>query len=134
MPIYEYLCENCAVKFEKLVQLVGDGAQQPCPSCKEPVGQVPSVVSPTFIGDKTPQTVSGLSSLDNNLDRLVGEDSYNKWLIISEREKQKLSILNSNEGLTRADLRSDNGKYQVMGKSEATSFRENFRKFKFKSE
>lgn len=31
MPIFEYLCEDCGSKFEKLVRHNGDGVQ--CPSC-----------------------------------------------------------------------------------------------------
>ncbi len=31
MPIYEYLCEDCGSKFEKLVRRSGDSVE--CPSC-----------------------------------------------------------------------------------------------------
>ena len=31
MPIYEYSCEDCGTKFEKLVRRQGDGVA--CPSC-----------------------------------------------------------------------------------------------------
>ena len=31
MPIYEYLCEDCGTKFEKLVRRPGDAVE--CPSC-----------------------------------------------------------------------------------------------------
>ena len=31
MPIYEYLCEDCGSKFEKLVRRSGDTVE--CPSC-----------------------------------------------------------------------------------------------------
>jgi putative FmdB family regulatory protein len=31
MPIYEYSCEDCGTKFEKLVRRSGDGVE--CPSC-----------------------------------------------------------------------------------------------------
>jgi putative FmdB family regulatory protein len=32
MPIYEYKCEDCGTKFEKLVRSSG-GAELECPSC-----------------------------------------------------------------------------------------------------
>jgi putative FmdB family regulatory protein len=32
MPIYEYLCEDCGTKFEKLVR---NGDRAACPSCGE---------------------------------------------------------------------------------------------------
>ncbi|MGH9631750.1 MAG: FmdB family zinc ribbon protein [Bryobacteraceae bacterium] len=31
MPIYEYLCEDCGTRFEKLVRR--EGAELACPSC-----------------------------------------------------------------------------------------------------
>ncbi len=33
MPIYEYRCSDCDVKFEKLVPLSRADEQPPCPQC-----------------------------------------------------------------------------------------------------
>lgn len=33
MPIYEYLCEECGAKFEKLVRRASDAPEIECPSC-----------------------------------------------------------------------------------------------------
>jgi len=33
MPIYEYLCESCGSKFEKLVRRTEDALESGCPSC-----------------------------------------------------------------------------------------------------
>jgi putative FmdB family regulatory protein len=33
MPIYEYLCQDCGAKFEKLVRRAADAAATECPSC-----------------------------------------------------------------------------------------------------
>ena len=33
MPIYEYLCEECGTKFEKLVRRAADAPEIECPSC-----------------------------------------------------------------------------------------------------
>ena len=33
MPIYEYLCEDCGTKFEKLVRRTADAPEVECPSC-----------------------------------------------------------------------------------------------------
>ena len=35
MPIYEYLCESCGDKFEKLVRRAEDAVEAGCPSCGE---------------------------------------------------------------------------------------------------
>lgn len=33
MPIYEYTCEKCKTKFEKLVRTMSDDQKPACPSC-----------------------------------------------------------------------------------------------------
>jgi putative FmdB family regulatory protein len=33
MPIYEYQCEDCNAKFEKLVRRAAEAADVDCPSC-----------------------------------------------------------------------------------------------------
>jgi putative FmdB family regulatory protein len=33
MPIYEYLCQDCGTKFEKLVRRDSDIPELACPSC-----------------------------------------------------------------------------------------------------
>ncbi|HXJ37894.1 MAG TPA: zinc ribbon domain-containing protein [Bryobacteraceae bacterium] len=33
MPIYEYLCESCDTKFEKLVRRAEDVLESGCPKC-----------------------------------------------------------------------------------------------------
>jgi putative FmdB family regulatory protein len=33
MPIYEYACQKCHAKFEKLVRSMSDAAPPPCPKC-----------------------------------------------------------------------------------------------------
>jgi putative FmdB family regulatory protein len=35
MPIYEYRCEDCGTKFEKLVRRSSDVPEFACPSCGE---------------------------------------------------------------------------------------------------
>ncbi len=35
MPIYEYLCESCGDKFEKLVRRATDAMETGCPTCGE---------------------------------------------------------------------------------------------------
>ena len=33
MPIYEYRCEDCGTKFEKLIRRASDVPELACPSC-----------------------------------------------------------------------------------------------------
>ena len=131
MPVYEYLCEDCAVQFEKTLKSSLAGEKQSCPQCLKPADMIPSVVSPTFLGNPA-ITNSGLSSLDNNFDRLVGEDSLNKWQLIADREKEKLKILQSNPDAAASDLKNVGDSYQVMSKQESKNFKETFFKLKVK--
>lgn len=35
MPIYEYRCEDCGTKFEKLVRRSAEASELACPSCSQ---------------------------------------------------------------------------------------------------
>jgi len=35
MPIYEYRCQDCGTKFEKLIRRAEDAAELSCPNCGE---------------------------------------------------------------------------------------------------
>ncbi len=35
MPIYEYRCQDCGTKFEKLIRRASDAPELVCPSCGE---------------------------------------------------------------------------------------------------
>lgn len=45
MPIYEYVCPECEVKFEKL-RPMNDGNVAPCPTCDQDSPRVLSVFAP----------------------------------------------------------------------------------------
>jgi putative FmdB family regulatory protein len=36
MPIYEYRCDDCGTKFEKLVRRAAETAELTCPECGQP--------------------------------------------------------------------------------------------------
>lgn len=131
MPIYEYLCESCAVKFEKTLPASSSRQSQPCPSCNGAVERYLSDFSTTFINHTTSDT-SGLNSLDNNFDRVVGKDSAEKWHLIANREKEKIKILNQNPEAAPRDLRRTDTGYDVMTKQESESFRNDLFKYRVK--
>ena len=50
MPIYEYACENCHKRFEKL-QKISDKPCKKCPGCGGPLRKLTSSPSIKFKGD-----------------------------------------------------------------------------------
>ena len=55
MPIYEYGCDSCGHKFEKLQPMNSSGAD--CPVCEQPARRAVSVfaaISPGAAGDDAP--------------------------------------------------------------------------------
>ncbi len=56
MPIYEYRCEDCGNKFEKLVRRAADVPEIECPSCgQKHLRQELSVFAAHAAGRSTPE-------------------------------------------------------------------------------
>ena len=47
MPLYEFLCKKCQIRFEAL-KPIEERHNANCPKCKKPAGKVMSVVNHTF--------------------------------------------------------------------------------------
>jgi putative FmdB family regulatory protein len=64
MPIFEYLCDDCGNKFEKLVRRAAEAARAECPSCGRDhvTTQVSSFAAPSNGGakDSMPSCPSGM--------------------------------------------------------------------------
>ena len=50
MPIYEYYCGICDIRFEEKMSIHDDSSKAYCPQCKGSVGKVPSLSSFHLIG------------------------------------------------------------------------------------
>ncbi len=62
---------------------------------------------------------TGVSELDANLDRVVGEDAKKGWAAIEKRDVTKRTTLRQNPGATNYDLsKNPDGSYRVMTKAE----------------
>jgi putative FmdB family regulatory protein len=56
MPIYEYRCEDCGTKFEKLVRRTNGGPEIECPSCgQKHLKQEPSTFAAHATGLNRPE-------------------------------------------------------------------------------
>lgn len=66
----------------------------------------------------------GVSSVDHNVDRVVGARSHEQWEGIEERHSHKRQILRDHPGATGHDLsRLPDGDYRVMQRKETTDKR-----------
>ena len=119
--IYSYQC-SCGIRFDASAAMKDHAVPQPCPDCKKLAPRhVPAGVNGTFHLETVgvgPQN-TGVSELDRNLDRVVGEDAKKGWAAIDVRDKVKRETLRSNPGATNYDLsKNPDGTYRVMAPAE----------------
>jgi len=134
MPLYEYQCDDCGIRFEKLFKSISaaDNAA-PCPECGQPSRKLVTAASHTFKhpeGQKRgPLPPNTGTSDDWNYDKAIGESAARRWETIEQRKKHK-------EGVIRDAARNDQvaagmdhlvrtrgkdqgaGEYRVIGEKE----------------
>lgn len=98
MPLYEYQCNECGLRVEKLwsrISLAKDTI--PCTSCSKEMVKLVSSVNFKFShsasqlrGAAPPNT--GTSD-DWNYDRIIGRDSEKKWQTVEQRTSEKDRII-----------------------------------------
>lgn len=94
MPIYEYVCPSCNVRFQKLVRGFGDPADLACPRCGSPqvrraISRFATVKSEEARLDAMadPSTFAGLDENDprsiarwaKKMGKELGEDAGEDW-------------------------------------------------------
>jgi putative FmdB family regulatory protein len=85
MPIYEFVCSKCALKFEETKKYDDDDAN--CPVCNEKADKMISITN--FTGSA------------KSVDIFIGKDAEHRWSAIQERkinrDKQQYGSVSSNE-------------------------------------
>lgn len=103
MPLYEYKCKKCFLKFERNLK-ISDSDNIPCPNCKEITQKLP------------PQNVMGAvkesTSIPKDVDKIVGKDSEEKWNDYEERKQLKEKV--KKEAGTGALSRDSEGNYSPL--------------------
>jgi putative FmdB family regulatory protein len=130
LPIYEYECNDCGLRFEKMRKMAESADPTPCPGCGVPDAK--KLVSPTNFafahkveGGPRPQN-TGIHSIDYNVDRVIGRDAEQRWKTIGERAKHKDGVVQdarkSGQLVTRDHLtRTVDGTYRTLTESERTA-------------
>ena len=131
MPTYRFQCEQCGLSFTARGAV--DVKEAKCECGKQAKRTLPQNVNVTVSGgnaDLRTDTV-GLSGVDYNFDRAVGEMSARNWKGIANRQRDKLDVVQAN-GVTGWDLsRNPDGTYGVMTPEERAKS-ESSRGFHFK--
>lgn len=119
MPLIEYVCPKCKIKFEKLFLASADvKTSVPCKYCKTTASRCLSTFAFSFT---TPPAESNSNELTKKeLDIFIGKDSENKWKKIVERENKKKSIAASTG---TKDVERQNDKY-IPARKGTRRFRE----------
>jgi len=77
MPLYEYKCKSCGLKFEELASKVSENT--PCKSCGKEAEKLVSRFSATIAGGSTNETT----------DMSIGREANNRWQQISDRQDKR---------------------------------------------
>lgn len=132
MPAYRFQCLNCGLSFT--ARGPSDRSSAPCSECGTLVsrGLPKTLYTATSGGGADLREDTGLSGVDYNFDRAVGESSKKNWQGIARRQRDKIDVVQSH-GVTGWDLsRNADGTYRVMSPEERTAS-EKVREFHFKT-
>lgn len=133
MPVYRFQCMECGLSFSARVASGVEKAN--CEACgKSASKDLPrGFSSSTGVsgGSIEAPPDSGFASHDYEVDRIVGQDSLNKWRDISKRQKEKLRVMKEHN-VTGFDIRkTTDGSYRPMSPAERKAS-ERSRNFHFK--
>lgn len=130
MPIYEYECSDCGLRFEKMRKMSESDSATSCPECHvEGARKLVSAVNHTFahtpVGGPRPQN-TGVHSIDYSADRVIGRDAEQRWKLIGDRSKHKDGVVHdarkAGHLVTRDHLtRTTDGGYRTITESERTT-------------
>lgn len=122
MPIYEFQCGECGLKFEEVLSIKADTSTHPCADCGRPAPKVLSTFAFNFAYDTNgpgPNQNTGLSSIDTNPDMIIGKDAEKRWAAYEKRQAEKRRVLRDNPDAVKADLKpTADGGFAVLKPEE----------------
>jgi putative FmdB family regulatory protein len=103
MPIYEYQCKSCGLKFEELKSAKEESTIIPCRSCGSPSERAFSVFASSITG----------GSLNESVDMKIGREANRRWQGYHDRQLKR----RGNNELKNFELpKTGDGKYMpIMG-------------------
>lgn len=124
MPLYEYKCEHCNMRFEKYFSKIHEKKEEKCLSCGKMAGRLMSSFSFKFNESK---------KIPKEIDKVVGSDAEKRWMLYEERKNKKEKLRKElNDNPISRDIES--GEYtpltitntetkEILDKNDAVKFR-----------
>jgi len=122
MPIYEFKCNECGLRFERLYAETKGEATEECPSCKKAAHKIIS---------RTNHVMKESKVIPKEIDLKVGRDAEKRWLAYEDRKNEKEKI-KKETGVNKLS-RNAEGKYvplsvtdkegKVASEKDAVAFR-----------
>jgi len=123
LPVYEYQCDACGLRFDRLRRMSEIDAPQDCLDCGASTRRMVTAAAFTFNHPAsqtrgTAPSNTGTSD-DWNYDKTIGRDAAKRWEHIGQRMDRKRRVIADNPGSTGYDLsRNPDGSYRVMQPAE----------------
>lgn len=105
MPIYEYFCEKCALKFEISKPIAKYDSDENCKICGKRSKKMISEINVVVKGDSHHKTA----------DQVIGEDANKRWQNYYDKKSQKDKI--RAETGTGALVKLPDGSYKAASKA-----------------
>lgn len=120
MPLYEYQCLECGLRFEKIRPHTKRQDKADCPTCGTSSDRtLPATVSSVVEGavkGPGPQN-TGYASLDAHIDRVIGKSAQQGWSFQERRTKEKEEVIRE-AGVRRELYREPDGTWRLMTSEE----------------
>lgn len=119
MPLYEYKCAHCSLKFEILRSNSKKDDPAKCIECKKEAKRVLSAPEAQF-------NVPGFVASDfQDVDKVVGADAEKRWINVEHRRSDMMNVISKEKATNVA--RTSDGKYVPIRQSQAVTHVQNQR-------
>jgi len=104
MPVYDYKCNDCGLKFEKSLKMA-ESATTTCPVCKTPTSnKLPPKGVLGKVGEPT--------HIPKDIDLAVGRSAEERWQAYEDRAKKKQKVREESD--TTLVTRDPDGNYSPL--------------------
>ena len=104
MPVYDFKCSVCNLKFEKSLK-IADSLSTECPSCK-------SITSKKLPAKGVLSKIKESTKIPKEIDLAVGRSAEERWQAYEDKTRQKQEIREKSD--THLVTRDPDGKYSPL--------------------